>query len=57
MEAFVVRVWVPADGVAPDDELRGVVTHTSTGREWTFGRGAALLDALRGAVGSVREPQ
>lgn len=39
METFLVQVWVPADEVSSDTDLRGLVRHIGTGVETPF-RGA-----------------
>ena len=50
MEHYVVRLWMPASGVAdaPDTDsgMHGVVSHVPTGRTETFRDGRELLMRL-----------
>ena len=36
MDTFLVQVWVPAEEVSPDTDLRGLVRHIATGVETPF---------------------
>ncbi len=49
METFLVQVWVPADAVSPDTDLRGLVRHIATGVETPFRGDEQVLQLLRKA--------
>ncbi len=49
METFLVQVWVPADDVTPDADIRGLVRHIATGVEVPFRGDEEVLRALRRA--------
>lgn len=51
VDNFLVRVFVPGDGTAPDGDLRGLVRHVASGTETPFRSDAEVLRLLRG--GSV----
>ena len=48
METFLVQVWVPADEVSPDTDLRGLVRHIGTGVETPFRGDEEVVRLLRG---------
>ena len=50
METFLVQIWVPADQVAPDADLRGIVRHIATGEEMPFRGDHEVLRLLRRAT-------
>lgn len=54
MDNFLVRVFVPADGTAPEGDLRGLVRHVASGTETPFCSEEEVLHLLRG--GSVPDP-
>lgn len=45
MDTFVVRVWLPVDGEAPETQepLRGIVEHVSDGSLMVFAGAEELL--------------
>ena len=49
METFLVRVFVPADERAQDEDLRGLVRHVATGTETAFVGDDEVLDLLHHA--------
>ena len=53
METFVVRVWVPAEGVAPAP-MRGTVQHVTTGETTPFTDEDELVSLLALATGGGR---
>ena len=51
VDNFLVRVFVPGDGTAPEGDLRGLVRHVASGTETPFRTDEEVLRLLRG--GSV----
>ena len=56
METFLVQVWVPADQVSTDTDLRGLVRHIGTGVETPFRGDEEVLRLLR-VPGPVCPPE
>lgn len=54
VDNFLVRVFVPGDGTAPEGDLRGLVRHVASGAETPFRSDEEVLRLLRG--GSVPDP-
>jgi hypothetical protein len=55
VETFVVRVWVPADGVPGEPDpatIRGTVEHVRSGRCTPFRDHTELLALIRTHLGS-----
>ena len=46
MDSFLVQVWVPADEMSGDADLRGVVRHVGSGDEAPFRGDAEVLRLL-----------
>lgn len=55
VDNFLVRVFVPADGTAPEGELRGLVRHVASGTETPFRSDEEVLGLLRGAAGPATQ--
>lgn len=47
MDVFVVRVWAPASGERPNEELQGVVEHVASGTTSSFRDARELARLLR----------
>ncbi|HEX2046599.1 MAG TPA: hypothetical protein VHF27_02475 [Acidimicrobiales bacterium] len=50
METFLVQVWVPADEMSLDADLRGLVRHVATGVETPFRSDQEVVRLLRRAM-------
>ncbi len=50
METFLVQVWVPAEEMPTDTDLRGLVRHIATGAETPFRGDQEVLHLLRRAM-------
>ena len=46
METFLVQLWVPADELSRNGDLRGLVRHVATGTETLFHGDEEVLDLL-----------